>query len=75
VAGQPNPGHLPDECVVRDEAGEAVSYRRVHVVLQGGYDSRKAGHAPWPSAGGKPPTNWKLSRPPHAFEIATYEVV
>ncbi len=70
-----NPGHLPEECIIRDDDGEVTGYRSVHVVLFGGFDSRKRGDAPWPSAGGRPsPTNWKISRPPHPYEIKEYEI-
>ena len=65
----PNPGRLPDACVIRDEGGEVVGYRHVHVRLFGGFDSKAAGHAPWPSADRRPPTEWRISRPPHPFEI------
>lgn len=70
---QPNPGHLPGECILFDEAGEITGYRAVHVRLFGGFDSRAAGHAPWPAAGSRPPTVWTISRKPHAFEIKEWE--
>lgn len=75
----PNPGHLPFDCTIFDEDGQEIGFRQVHVRTFGTpktqpYDSKKAGHAPWPSAGGRPPTNWKVSNPPHAFEIKEYEV-
>ena len=70
-----NPGHLPDECVAVDEDGNST-FRPVHVRLFGGYDSARAGHAPWPSAGGRPAkTRWSVSRPPHPFDIEFYEVI
>lgn len=73
MAYQPNPGKLPDECVVEGENGN-VTHLAVHVRLFGGWDSKKAGYAPWPSAGGRPPNRWAISRPPHDYEIAEYEV-
>lgn len=65
-----NPGHLPKECVILDEDGELAGYRPVHVRLFNGWRSQ----APWPAAGSRPPTNWKISRPPHPFEIEAYEL-
>lgn len=72
---QPNHGHLPSECIVRDERGEIAGYRSVHVQLFGGFDTRKAGHDPWPAGGGRIATDWRISRKPHPFEIESYEVV
>ncbi len=69
-----NPGHLPPECEVRDEHGNVTGYRAVHVVLFGGLDTRKLGHAPWPAAGGRPPTQWRISKPPHPYEIMEWEI-
>ncbi len=66
---QPNPGRLPDECLVLDEQGEVVGYRPVHVRLFNGIDSKVRGDAPWSSANARQPTVWKISRPPHPFEI------
>ncbi|WP_179504378.1 MULTISPECIES: hypothetical protein [unclassified Sphingomonas] len=57
-----------------DELGHVAGYRRVHVRLFNGYDSRAKGHEPWPAGGGKPPTQWAISRPAHPFEIREYEV-
>lgn len=71
---KPNPGRIPPECVVWDEAGEVTGYRPVHITLHNGFSTRARGDAPWPSAGGRPPTVWKLSRPPHPFEIETWEI-
>lgn len=68
-----NEGRLPDECVVTSEDG-VTSYRAVHVRLHGGWDSRKAGAAPWPSAGGRPPTRWSIGKPPHNFDIAEWDL-
>lgn len=70
-----NQGQLPPECEVRDKHGDIVSWRAVHVILFGGFDSKKADHAPWPSFGGRPPTVWRISRNPHPFEIKEYEVI
>lgn len=70
-----NPGHLPDDCHVVDSGtGESTGHRAVHVVLFNGWSSRGAGHASWPAAGGRPPTQWRISTPPHPFEIREYEV-
>jgi hypothetical protein len=75
VPYQPNPGRVPPACVIRDEDGNAVSFRNVHVRLFGGFDSRAAGHAPWPAAGGRPPTVWAISKPePHPFEIEFWDL-
>jgi hypothetical protein len=68
---EPNPGHLPPECVIEDEDG-TIRHRAVHVRLFGGWDSKKAGAAPWPAAGGRPPTRWAISRRPHPYEIEEY---
>lgn len=75
MAWQPNHGSLPDDCVVLDdETGEVTGYRKVHVRCFGGYDSKARGHEPWPAAGAKPPTVWKISRRPHPYEIQEYEL-
>lgn len=71
----PNPGHVPPECEILDDDGNVTGHRKVHVRLFGGWDSRKAGHAPWPAAGGRPPTIWRISRAPHPFEIKEFEVI
>lgn len=71
-----NPGHLPDECVITDDLGNVTGYRAVHVWLFSGYDTQKAGAAPWPAKGGRPhETNWRISGAGHRFEIESYEVV
>lgn len=72
---QSNMGRMPRECAVLDDDGNFVSYRAVHVRLFNGSDSAKMGHAAWPSAGRQPPTVWKISSPPHPFEIQFYEIV
>lgn len=69
-----NEGRCPYEAEIRDEGGGIAGHRAVHVRLFGGWDSKKAGHKPWPAAGARPPTNWRISRPPHPFEIKEYEV-
>lgn len=71
-----NQGRIPPECEIRDpETGDITGHRAVHVVLFGGYDSKKAGHAPWPSAGGRPhQTVWRIDRPPHDYQIKEFEV-
>lgn len=48
---QPNPGYLPDDCIIRNEAGDVVDHRRVRAVLFGGYDTRHKEPAGWPSGG------------------------
>ena len=70
-----NPGHVPDATRILDPAtGEITGHRAVHVVLFNGWSSRATGHAPWPAAGGRPATQWRISAPPHPFEIREYEV-
>ncbi len=69
-----NEGRLPPECEVRDEHGNVTGYRAVHVVLFNGLSTRKLGHAPWPAGGGRPPTNWRISKPPHPYEIMEWEI-
>lgn len=71
----PNPGHLPEECILTDpETGEVTGYRMVNVILFNGWDSRKAGSGPWPARDGRPPTNWSIRRPdPHPFDIKEFE--
>lgn len=70
-----NPGHLPEECEIRGDDGDITGWRSVHVRLFGGYDSRKAGHAPWPAGSHRAPaTVWKISRPPHPFQIEEWEI-
>lgn len=66
-----NAGRVPPETVIWDEDGNVAGYRQVRVTLFNGLVC-----GPWPSAGGRPhPTNWKISRPPHPFEIESYEVI
>lgn len=68
---QPNPGQLPDDCLVLDEDGILVGHRHVHVILFNGWDSRKAlSGGAWPSS----TTRWQISRPPHPGEVKFYEV-
>lgn len=71
---QINDGHIPSECIIRDEAGDITGYRKVHVRLFGGFDTRKAGNDPWPAGGARPPTEWRISKPPHPFEIEEWEI-
>lgn len=68
----PNPGHLPENCIIRDADGNTTGFRPIWARLFNGRDTRAAGTGPWPSAGAKPPTCWTISRPPHAFEIKEY---
>jgi hypothetical protein len=76
MPANPGTGHVPDDCYAIDpETGEVVGTRAVHVVLFNGWSSRAAGHAPWPAAGGRLPTQWRISSPPHPFEIREYEVI
>lgn len=72
---QPNTGTLPEACAITDENGNVTGWRNVHVQLFGGYDSKKAGAAPWPAKGGRPhDTRWAISEPPHRFQIEEYEL-
>ena len=72
---QRNPGHLPEDCIIRDEDGEIAGYRAVNVVLFNGWSNTKAGSPPWPAGGGRPPTNWTIRRgDPHPFDIKGFEV-
>lgn len=64
-----NEGRIPPECEIRGDDGDIIGWRNVHVELFGGYSTRKAGAAPWPAGGGRQSTNWRISRPPHPFEI------
>lgn len=81
MAYQPNKGAFPTECEIWADvetdgvlARSLVGFRQVHVRLFGGWDSAKALAAPWPSKGGRPvDTNWRISRPPHPFEIKEWE--
>lgn len=75
MALQPNPGSLPRDCIILDEEGNVTGFRKVHVVLFNGHSTRAAGQDPWPASGARPPTCWAISRPPHPFEIQSYEVV
>ena len=67
-----NEGRIPPECEIRDEHGNVTGYRAVHVVLFGGLDTRKAGHAPWPAGGGRPRARRRAA--PHPFEIKEWEI-
>lgn len=70
----PNPGHLPPECEILDADGQLAGHRAVHVRLFNGWDSAKAGAAPWPAKGGRPiDTNWSIRRgTPHPFDIKEF---
>lgn len=75
MAYQPNPGRLPEACLLRDDSGNVVGFRAVHVRLRCGYDSKAAGHQPWPSKGARGgDTNWKISRPGFPGDIEFWEV-
>lgn len=82
MAYQPNPGHVPRETEVWGDvetngvlARSIIGHKAVHVRLFSGFDSRRAGHAPWPAKGGRPiDTNWRVSRPPHPYEIKEWEI-
>lgn len=69
-----NHGYIPPECEIRDVNGILTGYSRVHVRLFNGYDTRRAGADPWPAAGSRPPTNWRISPQPHGFEIRGFEL-
>jgi hypothetical protein len=72
---KPNPGHLPADCIILDEDGNVTGYRYVHCTLFNGIDTREKSPGGWPAAGGRPPTVWKISKPPHPFQIESYEVI
>lgn len=55
-----NIGELPQAAKVFDDDGLVSGYRKVHVRLRGGYDSKRAMADPWPAAGGRPGTRWML---------------
>lgn len=74
MAYQPNLGRIPTECEIRGDDGDIIGHRHVHVRLFGGFDTKRAGHQPWPAGGARQPTNWRISRPPHPFEIAEWEI-
>jgi hypothetical protein len=67
---QRNPGHCPDEADGTDEGKTFY----VHVRLFGGYSTEEAGHAPWPATG-RGACDWRISRPPHPFQIEYWELV
>jgi len=69
-----NPGYLPADCLVRDEARQVIGHRRVRVVLFGGVDSARKEPGGWAS-GGRGACNWAISPRPHPFEIRQYEVI
>lgn len=71
-AWRDNPGSLPRECIITNDDGFVTGYRPVHVRLFCGADTKADGDAPWPAGGGKPPTDWAISRQPHPFEIKQY---
>lgn len=73
---KPNKGRLPTACSVKgEEDGAPRTYKAVHVILFSGWDSRKAiVGGPWPSAGGKPPTDWSISDPPKSWQIKEWEL-
>lgn len=77
----PNPGHLPPECEIWADvetdgilSRSLVGYRNVHVRLFNGIDTAKRGDPPWPAAGGRLSTVWRISKPPHPFEIEEFEI-
>ena len=75
MPANPGTGRAPDDCYAIDpETGEVTGTRSVHVVLFNGWSSRAARQSPWLAAGGRPPTQWRISNPPHPFEIREYEV-
>lgn len=69
-----NPGHLPDDCLILDDDGEVTGHRRVHVQLFNGHSTRTKEPAGWPS-GGRGACNWRISKPPHPYEIEFFEVI
>lgn len=74
MAYQPNAGKLPAACRIVDDQGEVTGYRKCHVRLFGGWDSRVAGHDPWPAGGNREAISWRIGRKPHPFEIKEFEV-
>lgn len=74
MAYSANQGRCPRECELRAEDGGIAGYRAVHVILHNGFDTKRAGHTPWPAAGRQPATVWRISRPAHPFEIEKWEI-
>lgn len=42
----PNPGHLPENCIIRDADGNTTSFRLIWARLFNGCDTRAAGTGP-----------------------------
>lgn len=89
MAYLPNPGHVPPETEIWEDvetsgvvARSLVGHRPVHVRLWGdpargvaGWDTKRAGQAPWPAKGGRQiDTDWRISKPPHPYQIKEFEV-
>lgn len=71
----PNPGHVPEECAIRDpQTGEVTGWHKAHVRLFNGWCSKRAGHDPWPASGARIPTDWRIRKPPHPFDIQEFEI-
>lgn len=70
----PNPGRCPSECEIRDDAGELVGFRRVHVTFFNGRTSREKSPQGYPS-GGRDACNWRIGKPPHPYDIQYFEVI
>lgn len=65
-----NLGSQPPECAIRDSSGKLTGQHPVHVRLFNGWDSKAAGHQPWPAGS----ADWCISAKPHPFQIEFYEV-
>lgn len=70
MAWHPNEtGAVPEQAIIRDEAGNVTGYRNVRVKLRYGACPPES----WPAAGKRPPTRWTLLGDSHdivEFEIA-----
>ena len=74
-----NLGRCPREAEIRAEDGGMAGYRKVHVILHNGHDTKGRGQDPWPAAqpygSRSPSTVWRISQPPHDFEIKKWEII
>ena len=64
-----NKGALPDEAIIRDEAGNVTGYRKVRVKLRCGRVPAES----WPAAGQWPATRWTLLGDSH--DILEFEIL
>lgn len=74
---RPNEGRLPEECIIRDDAGNITGYHKVRIMLFVDDSIKQARErAPWPSGALYPPqTDWTISDPPHDYQIRKWEIV